>query len=226
MSTNGFDAAWDRRYAENTHLSVWPWSDVVSYVNRHLKPREDFTRILELGCGAGANIPFFLSRDDEYFAVEGSKTIVEQLKLKFPAISGNIVCGDFTKEIPFDRMFDAVLDRCSLTCNDTASIERCLKILRNKVRKDGFFIGIDWFSDKHADSRNGIAVDGHTRRDIESRQFGGVGNVHFSDQEHLMNLFCKYGFEIELLEHKESQLLLGAESFNICAMNFLAKRLS
>ena len=33
----GFSPEWEQRYAENTHLSVWPWSDVVSLVHRHCK---------------------------------------------------------------------------------------------------------------------------------------------------------------------------------------------
>ena len=34
----GFSSEWEQRYAESTHLSVWPWSDIVSLVHRHCKP--------------------------------------------------------------------------------------------------------------------------------------------------------------------------------------------
>ena len=34
----GFDQDWEKTYASGTHLSVWPWSDIVSLVNRHCKP--------------------------------------------------------------------------------------------------------------------------------------------------------------------------------------------
>jgi len=27
-----FSAEWDQRYIENTHLAVWPWSDLVTLV--------------------------------------------------------------------------------------------------------------------------------------------------------------------------------------------------
>lgn len=43
-------------------------------------------------------------------AVMDEETIVNQLRIKFHNISENIICGDFTKEIPFDFLFDAVLD--------------------------------------------------------------------------------------------------------------------
>ena len=54
-----FSKEWEERYRENTHLSVWPWSNLISYVMRYARPENKDFSVLELGCGAGANIPFF-----------------------------------------------------------------------------------------------------------------------------------------------------------------------
>ena len=75
---NGFDNNWDKTYKKKFHLSVWPWSDLISYSARYLKPKNKFKKILELGCGAGANIPFFLQRKFDYYGIEGSKTIIKK----------------------------------------------------------------------------------------------------------------------------------------------------
>ena len=58
-----FSQEWEQRYAENTHMSIWPWSDVVSLVHRHCKPliSAGGGECLELGCGAGAPIYPFVS---------------------------------------------------------------------------------------------------------------------------------------------------------------------
>ena len=32
-----FSNEWDQRYQENTHMSIWPWSDLVSFVKRYSK---------------------------------------------------------------------------------------------------------------------------------------------------------------------------------------------
>jgi SAM-dependent methyltransferase len=137
---------WDQIFAENNRISIWPWSDVVSYTHRYSSPTHEFYQVLELGCGASANIPFFLSRNNSYHSVEGSPAIVSLLKTKFPQIAHNLICGDFTSDIPFNKVFDAVIDRASLTHNDSTSIDRCVGIIANKIRPNGIYLGIDWFS--------------------------------------------------------------------------------
>tara|TARA_B110000977_G_scaffold180442_2_gene240085 strand:- start:3853 stop:4554 length:702 start_codon:yes stop_codon:yes gene_type:complete len=223
---NGFDNNWDKTYKKKFHLSVWPWSDLISYSARYLKPKNKFKKILELGCGAGANIPFFLQRKFDYYGIEGSKTIIKKIKNKNKnkKLSKNIVCCDFTKEIPFDFLFDAVFDRASLTHNSTQSIEACLKILEHKIRKDGLFVGIDWFSTKHEDFKKGITIDSNTKHNIKSRQFKNLGRVHFSNLSHIKKIFSKFHFSIEIFEHKENKMLIGKNRINTSSINFIARK--
>ena len=85
----GFSRQWDDKYQDNTHLSIWPWTDLVSLVMRN-KPQKRNFKVLELGCGAGANIPLFVSLEADYFTVEGSKTIVDKLHQRFPHLKDEI----------------------------------------------------------------------------------------------------------------------------------------
>ena len=126
----GFSCEWEQRYAENTHLSIWPWSDVISLVHRHC--RQIITKggglVLELGCGAGANISFFRTIGLDYYAVEGSPTIAQKLHQRFPDLAKKILeVGDFTLEQPFRGEFDLVIDRAAVTHNNTLSIGGALK---------------------------------------------------------------------------------------------------
>ena len=99
-----FSKEWEQRYKDNTNMSIWPWSDLVSYVKRYAGMTSE-SSVLELGCGAGANIPFFLSLGVKYYAIEGSITIVNELKRKFPNLQENIMAGDFTSNIIFSENF-------------------------------------------------------------------------------------------------------------------------
>jgi len=53
-----FSKEWEICYREKKQMSLWPWSDLISYVMRYCKPTSNYFNVLELGCGAGANIPF------------------------------------------------------------------------------------------------------------------------------------------------------------------------
>lgn len=215
-----FSKEWDHRYRQHSDMSVWPWSDLVSYVMRHVHSQKKLC-VLEIGCGAGANIPFLLSLGYKYYGIEGSPTIVAKLKRKFPNIMKNIIAGDFTSEIPFDEKFDLVIDRSSLTHNTTEGIMRCLDLVYEKMKDDAKYIGIDWFSTAHQDYSKGTKVDKYTRSGYTKGQFANVGMVHFSNKSHLTKLFKK--FEILALEHK-TVISEIPEKKKFAAWNFIAKK--
>lgn len=217
-----FSEEWDERYKADTHLSVWPWSDLVSYVMRYARPSGPDYRVLELGCGAGANIPFFKSLGVHYCTIEGSSSIVERLWKLFPELKENIIIGDFTEDIPFSEAFDLIVDRASLTNNSTPAISSTLNIVYNKLKKGCRFIGIDWYSNSHSDYELGDVVDDHTRSNIQQGQFTGLGKVHFSDKAHLLNLFSK--FEIEILAHKTIRREIPDDNHVVASWNLVARK--
>jgi len=219
----GFSKEWDESYATNSHISIWPWSDLVSYVMRYAVPR-DHLRVIELGCGAGANIPLFVHLNSEYYGIDGSQTIVDALHRRFPELRDKIVVGDFTRVLPFQGEFDLVCDRAALTHNTTSDIKDSIALVNKMLRPGGKFIGIDWFSTTHTCFTQGEqAEDDYTRRNFQAGSFTGVGRVHFSDRRHLEELFS--GFTLDVLEHKTvtRELPAADKGFEIMAFwNFSA----
>lgn len=218
-----FSTEWDDIYRSSGHLSVWPWSDVVSYVYRYAKPSNGFSRVLEFGCGPGANIPLFLKLGVDYFAIEGSETIVGTVKKIYPELADRISVGDFTVAVPFEGSFDLVLDRASLIHNSTDGIRSGLAAAFDKLRQGGKFIGIDWFSDKHTAAAYGEPIDSHTRCNMPTMtSLAGTGNVHFCDKEHLVELLESTGFKVERLEHKRFDPEIPAGLETVAVWNFVA----
>ncbi|AXE29231.1 hypothetical protein DK842_04470 [Chromobacterium phragmitis] len=197
----GFSPEWERQFSSGAHLSRWPWSDLVSLCRRHARHLPSEARILELGCGVGANIPFFLAQGWRYFAVEGSASAAAQAARDFPMLQDAVRVADFTAELPFSGAFDLVVDRAALTHNCERDIRLALARVRECLVPGGLYIGVDWFSTRHADyGRGAAAEDAWTRRDYEQGAFGGVGRVHFSDSGHLRDLFA--GWEWLAMEEK------------------------
>jgi hypothetical protein len=218
-----FSTEWDARYSENTHLSVWPWSDLVSYFHRYAQPFSSQTKILEIGFGAGANIQFFRVLGVDYSGVEGSQTIGEKVSKKFPELKGRLYVGDFLL-FEFPEKYDVIVDRASMTHNSTEAIRKGLKHLANHLNVGGKFIGIDWFSSCHSDYLLGDVVDEFTRNNIQEGQFVGVGNVHFSTKEHILELFSEAGFRVIRLEHKQSNIEIPNAGHVFASWNLVAEK--
>lgn len=221
-----FSKQWNKLYSNKTHMSVWPWSDVVSLVHQYCKllmSKPQNIKVLEVGSGAGANIPLFKNLGFNYFGIEGSHSMVKQLHEWFPDLKNQIICKDFTKIQPFNFNFDLILDRAAITHNDTKSIKTTLEFVNDSLKKNGLFIGVDWFSKNHSDSKNGILVDDKfTRTNFLEGGFVGVGKVHFSSLLHLKELLKN--FEIIYLEEKVIKHHVPTIEKQFGSFNFVVKK--
>ena len=206
----GFSAEWDGAYAISAASApAWPFSDLVRLMHRHGSRLAPGSVVLELGFGAGANIPFLVSLGFEYWGIEGSEHAVVEARSRFPDIGERLIVGDFTAPLT-ELTIDAVIDRSSMTHNSSADISRALSALRAIMQPGGLYFGVDWFSTTHTDAKRGRAIDDWTRTDIESGQFTNLGSVHFSDEPHLLGLFSAAGFSIDILELKTRQGFMPA----------------
>lgn len=203
----GFSSEWEETYKNNAHLSVWPWSNLVSLTHRYCDLHKGM-KVLELGCGAGANVPYFISLGADYYGLEGSKTMVSKLSGQFPKESCHFACVDFTKDFHYKDVlngggYDIIIDRGSVTHNATADIQNVIKLSLDYLKPGGKYIGMDWFATDNEFFRSGQykckEVDGNTRV-FQDGYFAGLGNVHFSDAGHIKELFS--GFKLEFLEEK------------------------
>jgi hypothetical protein len=218
-----FSPEWDARYSENTHLSVWPWSDLVSYFHRYAKPYSETTKVLEIGFGAGANIPFFRALKVDYSGVEGSSTIRETVARNYPELAEKLYVGDFLS-YAFPEKYDIIVDRASMTHNSTMAIRQGLAHLADNLNSDGKYIGIDWFSTEHSDYLLGDMVDEFTRCSMAEGLLVGVGNVHFSSKEHILELFGEAGLSITKLELKKITSEMQSYGHQFASWNLVAKK--
>lgn len=219
-----FSAQWDQIYRDGSNISIWPWSDLVSYMHRYAKPFSSDTKVLEIGFGAGANIPFFLSIGVDYYGIEGSDSIATRVRERYPELKDRLKTGDFIRQNYSDK-YDLVVDRSSMTHNDTNAIRMGLKNLCAAMKPGAKYIGIDWFSVKHTDFGLGDSIDEFTRANIAKGQFAGVGNVHFSSKEHLIELFSTAGMKLIKLEHKQYISEIPDTGHLFASWNFVAEKI-
>lgn len=209
---SGFSPGWEEAYADSsTSAPMWPFSDLVRLVRRYAPWIGADSRVLELGFGAGANFPFIEQTGAEYWGIEGSQAAVDEARTRFPDVAQRFICGDFTQGIPLSNI-DIVIDRSSLTHNQSSDIVRTLRECASSLSSRGQFVGVDWFSDQHDDAKRGLSVDHWTRQDIPDGQFENLGKVHFSSAEHLEELFKSAGLKIIHLELKVREVLVPSHN--------------
>ncbi len=221
-----FSNEWDTIYRNGGHMSVWPWSDLVSLFMRHAHPGDipGGPRVLELGVGAGANIPFVLAVGGHLSGIDGSEAAIDQLRERFasePRVQ--LAVGDFTKENPFGGGHHAVLDRGSITHNDEQGARAAVRIARDALLPGGTIFGLTLFSTELAEFAEGVAgPDPWTRSDIAEGPLAGTGNVHFWDEEHIRVVYAD--FQILAVEHHSIRRVFPAGSRDFAYWNVVARK--
>ncbi|HMS04449.1 MAG TPA: class I SAM-dependent methyltransferase [Burkholderiaceae bacterium] len=219
-----FSNEWEESYTKGKHHSIWPWSDLVSFVYKYCDcVTQRRGRVLELGCGAGANIPLFLHLAADYYAVEGSSSIVEELRGRYSQLVDRIAVADFTKFQPHGGDFDVVVDRASLTHNHTDGIRSALGVAWRALKPGGLFLGVDWFSMNHTEFAKGEQdVDSYTRCGFSVGQFSQVGRVHFSNESHIRELFSDW--ELLLLEETQVHRIEPGDAHVFASWKLVARK--
>ena len=225
MKNKNFGNRYDEVYREGLQKSVWPWSSVVTILHKLKKYLNPNAKILEIGCGMGANIELIQSLEYEYFGIDFSPYAINEILNLHPELSSALVAGDFTKNISFfGNKFDIILDRASLTCNPTSKIKNCIELIKKELITDGFFVGVDWYSTDHTGFKMGKSEEDEFSLIFdEKNSLFDPPRMHFSSKEHINDLFKE--FEIIHFEHKLVKILKSKFSRPDClaSWNFVAQ---
>ena len=126
ITNKGFSNQWEKAYSSGRHLSIFPWTDLVILVNKFAQPsifKKNNPKVLEIGCGAGANISFLKNIGFKYNGIDGSDTAINLCRNRFPDIKKFLIKGDFSESFKFEKKFDLIIDKASLTHNTTIILQ-------------------------------------------------------------------------------------------------------
>ena len=161
-------------------------------------------KILEIGCGTGANL-WFLSREGfQTYGIDGSKTAIEKATLRAieEDLEFDLTVGDITRLSNFyeSGFFDAVIDVECLCCNDESSSKKILESVATVLKPDGLF-----YSRTFGESMfTGASLPLSEQRKLEfksivSGPLQGLGFVRLSSRQSIQRLYggC---FEIKSID--------------------------
>lgn len=131
-----WDKVWDNVFLNQT-WGKYPAEDLIRFVakNFYHMPQRKKTKILEVGCGPGANLWYMAREGFAVYGIDGSKTAISyakhRLDMECPEWEGELQNGDILKLPYADEFFDGVIDNEAVYAN---SYENAKKIYSEMVR--------------------------------------------------------------------------------------------
>lgn len=198
-----WDPIWEQVFIEN-EWGKYPSEQVIRFVARNFYqvPDRKRIRLLEVGCGPGANLVYMAHEGFTVYGIEGSATATakaqKRLDQECPGWNGGVFQGDI-RELPFeDGFFDAIIDNEAIYCNSYEDSKKIYDELARVCKKGGKLYSRAAAAGCWGD-KTGQKV-GHNAWIVTEGPCLGKGYSRFSELEEIPDLITGFGIDsIELL---------------------------
>jgi ubiquinone/menaquinone biosynthesis C-methylase UbiE len=202
-----WDNIWEQVFKENP-WGKYPSESLIRFIAINFyKSNRSEIKILEVGCGTGANI-WYISREGfSAYGIDGSKTAIEIAKkrLEEENLHGNLVVGDIIN-LPYeDNFFDAVIDVECLYANNFENTQLILKEINRVLKNDGLFYSRT-LSDKMYIGKGFKQYSKYEFDEVKLGPLKGKGYLRLIDRSGISSLYKK-GFKIisiDLMEYTQN----------------------
>ena len=135
-----WNKGWDKVF-KNSDWGKYPGEELIRFIARNFydEPNRKDIRILEVGCGIGANLWFLAREGFNTYGIDGSQIAIEQAKsyLAGEGLVADIQKGD-AMYLPYpDLTFDAVIDVECIYANSLVDSEKILNEVYRVLKPDG-----------------------------------------------------------------------------------------
>lgn len=188
---------WEQKYRDNGFSSQkeYPNESLIAFIKGL-----DGKRVLEVGCGSGANTWMLVKEGLDVYGIDYSKKGIEYCKkmLKKYCVSANLKVGDMCK-LPYDNnMFNAIVDVVSVQHLNFKEHIKCLKDIYRCLKLGGqifsFHLGENSISYLHS---GGKLIDTDTIDNIKdiTKPLNNNGQICFLSANEYRNMLMGIGFK-------------------------------
>jgi ubiquinone/menaquinone biosynthesis C-methylase UbiE len=189
-NTGSWDPTWERVFQEQ-EWGKYPPESLIRFIARNYYNRDrKNVRILEIGCGPGANIWYLAREGFNAYGIDRSRTAIKQAqqRLADERLTAHFKVGDILK-LPYpDDYFDVVIDIACLYANPKDAARRMLREVRRVLRPSGQLFS-QTFSERMYTGKNRKTVGELEYEDISDGPFAGNGFVRLTDQKTIDELY-------------------------------------
>jgi len=191
-----WDHVWERIF-RTRDWGRYPPEELIRFVAKHLysAPDRKQVRILEIGCGAGANIWFLAREGFDVYGIDGSKTAIlkAEQRLQEEGLKAHLQVGDIISlaELYSPNHFDAVVDVACLQHNRMGAVQAIVDQIVTVINGGGkvFSMMVVVGSWGHG---LGKEIEPGTFADIREEPLQGAGLCHFFTLGEVQRLFKRF----------------------------------
>lgn len=196
MTDSAWQPLWDSVFADR-EWGKYPPEDLIRFIARNFYRRPDRrdVKILELGCGPGANIWYLAREGFAAFGIDGSKVAIERAtaRLAGDRLAASLTIGDINdiNRIYHGQTFDAVIDVGCLVCFTAAGQAGVIGQVHNLLKPGGRVFSRLFARGSWGDGL-GVEVEPGTFDAITAGPLAGVGRVRFCTPDGARRLFAGF----------------------------------
>lgn len=182
---------WEEIYKNGRQLNEFPFTEVVTFLNRNLPKIEENTTGLDIGCGSGVHTALMAKLGITATGFDPSETAILFAREKWDDGKITFKVGDI-ESFQSDIKFDFVIDRLSSSHTDKIRVKTFYKMFPKYLKHQGriFWQG---FSACHSEIQYGkYNPTGESWSDFNTGMFQGLGTVAFFDEDEIEEIFSDY----------------------------------
>lgn len=192
-----FDQQWNQVH-QTRNWGRYPAEEVVRFMARNYPINgRDKIRVLDLGCGTGANTWFLCREGFNTVAFDGAFAALPKARelCKPEKHQPSLLQAD-AGMLPFaDQSFDVVIEVGALSANSSAGIKSIVSEIGRTLRPGGKFFSSVLFTRATTGYKTGDKIDAHSFRNVSEGPVAGLGTIHFFSRDEITSLWQKSGFK-------------------------------
>lgn len=222
---------YESSYKKTGFLSqrMYPNEELLRFFGRELFPLNKNKRrkikILEIGCGSGANLWMIAKEGFQTFGIDLSKKSLQLTKkmLEKWRVKADLKLGNMTNLPCNNSEFDIIVDVFSSNCLCVSDYEKCIKEVSRVLKKGGRFFSYipSTNSDAFKKYKPAKKIDDYTLNGIYRKSSPYYGNFYpfrFTDANLILNVASKAGLQLEYDERVTRTYSNKKETFEFLAV--------
>ena len=187
-----WDPIWERVFNDH-EWGRYPGESLIRFIAKNFyKSNRADIKILEIGCGAGANLWYLAREGFTAYGIDGSSRAIERAGsfLKSQGLCAAIVSGD-ASALPYESsFFDAVIDVECLYSNSRPDAEKMLAEVSRVLKQGGLFYSRTVADDMYVGKTHTKVAD-MEYTDISDGPLVGRGLARLSTRDGVMKMYGK-----------------------------------